>query len=344
MGLHLFRERLLSFHSDVLAKTVRCVVASVAAERRGEAVNRPVLASVCRMLSALRLYASHLERELEGEAQRWYEAEGARCMAAMDVPSYLAHAEACLRQERDRTAAFLDTGTSLRRVLGIVEQHLLATHASALLDKGFAALAEGQRSEDLRRMYTLLARVGRTDEMRRHFADYTKVRGGTGRQAEGLARACVCVWAVCGEVGGGILATDREHICKAWGEWLGAHSQHGRRRQQCRERRPLQVLSRCSRRLRRRRGAVSFAFTSPRPPPSNRLSHTSTARFLPSSSLSSFRSASRSRSWRRAARRRTETSCRRCSTSGSATTRSSLPPSGAATPSCTRCATRWSSP
>jgi hypothetical protein len=317
MGLHLFRERLLSFHSDVLAKTVRCVVVSVAAERRGEAVNRPVLASVCRMLSALRLYGSHLERELEAEAQRWYEAEGARCMAAMDVPSYLAHAEACLRQERDRTTAFLDTGTSLRRVLGIVEQHLLAAHATALLDKGFAALAEGHRSEDLRRMYALLARVGRTDEMRRHFADYTKVRGAAGMaclRVEGLARACLCV-RLCGKTHGTVPDAPCCGCRRGAAFERGGGGNH----------------------LRSSHAAVPCTTRPPtflnRPLPSLAFPHP-----LPS------RSASRSRSWRRAARRRTETWSRRCWTSGSATTPSSPPPSRATTPLCTRCATRWSSP
>lgn len=174
MGLHLLRERLVSFHADVLGRIVSSIVARIAAERRGEAVDRSALASACRMLLALRLYSSHLEQELYADADQSFAAEGVRLLDELDVPTYLIRAEGRLREERDRAAAVLDGSTSLRRLVGIVESQLLARHGSALLERGFASLAEGQRTEDLRRLHALLGRVGRTPEVRKHFADYVK--------------------------------------------------------------------------------------------------------------------------------------------------------------------------
>lgn len=175
MGLHLLRERLVSFHADVLGRIVSSIVARIAAERRGEAVDRSALASACRMLLALRLYTSHLEQELYADADQSFAAEGVRLLDELDVPTFLLRAEGRLREERDRAAAVLDGSTSLRRLVGIVESQLLARHGSALLERGFSALAEGQRTDDLRRLHALLGRVGRTPEVRKHFADYVKV-------------------------------------------------------------------------------------------------------------------------------------------------------------------------
>lgn len=193
MGLHLLRERLVSFHADVLARIVSSVVARIGAERRGEAVDRSALASACRMLLSLRLYSSHLEQELYADADQAFAAEGVRLLDELDVPTYLVRAEGRLREERDRAAAVLDGSTSLRRLVGIVEGQLLSRHGSALLEKGFAPLAEAQRVDDLRRLHVLLGRVGRTPEVRKHFADYVKVSYQIATERSMVARTRVSV-------------------------------------------------------------------------------------------------------------------------------------------------------
>jgi hypothetical protein len=136
-----------------------------------------LLSSLTRMLGSsagVGLYASHLQPRLLAEADAFYAADGVACMAGFDVPQYLQHAEARLRGERERVHAYLDPALSLRPLLSIVEARLVAAHAGALLERGFAPLLDGVRADDLRRLYALLHRVKRSDDLRRAYAERTK--------------------------------------------------------------------------------------------------------------------------------------------------------------------------
>lgn len=68
-------------------------------ERRGEAVDRPMLSILSRMLVSLRLYNTELEPALLASTREYYEAEGLDRMASMDIAAYLAHVQTRLRQE-----------------------------------------------------------------------------------------------------------------------------------------------------------------------------------------------------------------------------------------------------
>lgn len=122
------------------------------------------------------LYASELQPGLLTEADAFYASDGIRGMAGYDVPQYLAHADVSLRTERDRVNAYLEPGLSMRPLISIVEQRLIAAHATALLERGFNGLLDQLRTEDLGRFYSLLGRVRRIDDLRRCFADRTKAR------------------------------------------------------------------------------------------------------------------------------------------------------------------------
>lgn len=126
--------------------------------------------------SGLGLYGAELQPGLLRETDAFYDADAQRAMAALDVPQYLAYAQAALRAEADRVHACLDAGASLGPALAIVEARVVAAHVPALLERGFAPLLDGCRGEDLGRLYTLLARVGRTEDLRRAFADRTRAR------------------------------------------------------------------------------------------------------------------------------------------------------------------------
>ena len=135
--------------------------------------------SVSRMLgphAGLGLYASELQPGLLREADAYYEAEAARAMAALDVQQYLLYAEELLSKEHARVEDCLDAGISLRPLRSIGEQRLLASHAATILDRGFIALLDGCRGEDLRRLYSLLKGVRRVDDVRQRFADRTRAR------------------------------------------------------------------------------------------------------------------------------------------------------------------------
>lgn len=122
------------------------------------------------------LYATELHPLLLAETSAYYEAEASRALAALDVPAYLAHAEARLRGEWERVEACLDAPTSLRPLVALVESRLVTAAAGTLLERGCGAMLDGVRVRDLRRAYGLLARVGRLDELRRFFAGHARAR------------------------------------------------------------------------------------------------------------------------------------------------------------------------
>ena len=135
-----------------------------------------VLSALTRMLTVLKLYASHLEPPLLRETREYYASEGTQRIAECDIPQYCLHVLSRLREERERCVSFLDAASTLRPVLDAMDSTLISAHVSAILDRGFLPLVDGHRVADLKRMYYLVGRVGRTDDMRKCFSEYCKKR------------------------------------------------------------------------------------------------------------------------------------------------------------------------
>jgi cullin-4 len=179
LGLHLLSDELrasASSRDDVLGRIVASFLSQVDAERRGETVDQPVLASVSRMLAALKLYASELESLLLLATGAFFEIESAANMGSMDAAEYLLYAETRLKAEKERAAALLEPSTQ-RPLLLSVESKLLVAHLGDLLDRGFNSLMAQLRTPDLRRLYAMCARVGKTDDVRRVFQLYCREHG-----------------------------------------------------------------------------------------------------------------------------------------------------------------------
>lgn len=140
---------------------------------------RQLLTSITRMLApgcGIGLYARELQPGLLRQADRYFEDEGIRSMAALDAPQYLAYVQAVLQAEHDRVHSYLDPIVSLEPLIAIVEHRLIDTHVAGLLERGLGPLVDGCRGEDLHLMYKLLKRVRRSGEMCRAFAGRTRAR------------------------------------------------------------------------------------------------------------------------------------------------------------------------
>jgi len=70
--------------------------------------------------------------------------------------------------------SYLEPST-LRPMISVCEGALVARHVTALLDRGYTALLDGRRVDDLKRLYGLCARVERVDDLKKRFADHCKV-------------------------------------------------------------------------------------------------------------------------------------------------------------------------
>ena len=78
---------------QVARKIVDALLQQIEAERRGNAVDRRLLADVLRMLDALGLYTEAFEQPFHEQTELFYAAEGASGLSSMEVPEYLIHAE-----------------------------------------------------------------------------------------------------------------------------------------------------------------------------------------------------------------------------------------------------------
>eukprot|EP00245_Coleochaete_scutata_P015265 TRINITY_DN6730_c1_g2_i1.p1 TRINITY_DN6730_c1_g2~~TRINITY_DN6730_c1_g2_i1.p1 ORF type:complete len:826 (+),score=198.29 TRINITY_DN6730_c1_g2_i1:104-2581(+) len=175
MGLQLFRKHLAAC-PEVERTAVAGLLCLIQKERMGETVDRSLLKNLLRMFTALGIYLDSFERPfLEGTAD-FYAAEGTRFMQQTDVPDYLKHVETRLHEENERCLQYLD-GSTRKALVATTERQLLERHTSAIIDKGFTMLMDGNRVADLNRKYLLFARVGALDSLRQALSAYVKNQG-----------------------------------------------------------------------------------------------------------------------------------------------------------------------
>ncbi|KAG7019515.1 Cullin-4 [Cucurbita argyrosperma subsp. argyrosperma] len=175
MGLQLFRKH-LSLSSEVEHKTVTGLLRMIEKERLGEAINRTLLNHLLKMFTALGIYSESFEKPFLEYTSEFYAAEGMKHMQQSDVSEYLKHAEGRLQAEQDRCLHYLDSSTR-KPLIATTERQLLERHISAILDKGFTLLMDGNRMGDLLRMYTLISRVNALESLRQALSSYIRKTG-----------------------------------------------------------------------------------------------------------------------------------------------------------------------
>eukprot|EP00698_Gefionella_okellyi_P004130 TRINITY_DN13866_c0_g1_i1.p1 TRINITY_DN13866_c0_g1~~TRINITY_DN13866_c0_g1_i1.p1 ORF type:complete len:812 (+),score=199.83 TRINITY_DN13866_c0_g1_i1:196-2436(+) len=172
MGLQQYRQYIAT-QPEVERKTIRGMLQLIERERRGETVNRALLGSLQRMLTALGIYADMFQRPFLEATVAFYGDEGRRCMQEMEIPDYLRHVDSRLHEEQDRVAHYLDSSTR-KPLITAVEVQLLAMHVDAILEKGFDALMGENRVADMGRMYKLFVRVNGLDKMKASLCSFIK--------------------------------------------------------------------------------------------------------------------------------------------------------------------------
>ncbi|KAM7505971.1 hypothetical protein LguiB_004875 [Lonicera macranthoides] len=172
MGLQLFRKH-LSLASEVEHKTVFGLLKMIESERKadnmdymesiryrlGEAVDRTLLNHLLKMFTALAIYVESFEKPFLERTSEFYAAEGTR-----------------LHEEHDRCLLYLDTSTR-KPLVATAERQLLERHISAILDKGFMMMMDGNRIEDLQRMHLLFSRVNALESLRQALSSYIRRTG-----------------------------------------------------------------------------------------------------------------------------------------------------------------------
>lgn len=172
VGLALFRQHVVS-HPEVQQRVVQSLLHQIETDRRGEMVERPLLASQLRMLSALQMYVTVFQRPFIDATSAFYQEEGERLLSQSEVPAYLRHVEARLTEESDRCTHYLDQQTR-RPLLAAVERELVERHLETVLERGFDDMVAGQRVAELALLFRLLLRVGASDRLRSALQQHVK--------------------------------------------------------------------------------------------------------------------------------------------------------------------------
>ncbi|KAI3740107.1 hypothetical protein L2E82_30525 [Cichorium intybus] len=175
MGLQLFRKH-LSLASEVEHKTVFALLKMIESERLGEAIDRTLINHVLKMFTALGIYSESFEKPFLECTSEFYAAEGVKYMQHSDVADYLKHVEIRLQEEHERCVMYLD-GITRKLLVETAEKQLLKQHISAILDKGFMMLMDGNRIEDVGRMYALFCRVSGVESLRQALGSYIRKTG-----------------------------------------------------------------------------------------------------------------------------------------------------------------------
>ncbi|KAF1329324.1 Cullin family protein, partial [Globisporangium splendens] len=177
MGLNLLRNNIIQ-RKHLEAKLIDGLLELIERERKGEAINRSYLYNLLRMLLSLQLYHSDFETPFLMASERFYTSEGATVAETSSVPQFLLHVEKRLHEESDRVVHYLDTSTK-KQLITVVESKLLKPHVAMLLERGFESLVDGGRIDDLKRMYTLYAKVDAVNDLKTAFSNYIRKRVST---------------------------------------------------------------------------------------------------------------------------------------------------------------------
>lgn len=87
----------------------------------------------------------------------------------------MAHIEKRLEQENTRVVNYLESKTR-KPLIQTLEQTMLAAHIEGMINKGFDALIDENKKDDLKKMYSLFGRVNGTQHLKKAWNSYIKVR------------------------------------------------------------------------------------------------------------------------------------------------------------------------
>eukprot|EP01126_Amoeba_proteus_P056358 TRINITY_DN7072_c0_g1_i4.p1 TRINITY_DN7072_c0_g1~~TRINITY_DN7072_c0_g1_i4.p1 ORF type:complete len:456 (-),score=107.39 TRINITY_DN7072_c0_g1_i4:355-1722(-) len=135
-----------------------------------------LIKSLLRMLRTLGLYRTQFEGYFLEETKIFYKCESERVVSELSISEILCRFEKWLVEEGQRVIEYLDNGTRAP-LIKTVDNVALNAHVDELLEKGLDELADKNMVPDLKRLYTLLARVDALAKLKGTWNAYIKSRG-----------------------------------------------------------------------------------------------------------------------------------------------------------------------
>lgn len=185
--LHLVRWRDVLF-AQVSEKVMDAVLKLVEKQRNGETIEYHQIKQVVESFVSLGLdegdstkttldvYRYHFEQPFLEATMTFYRNESKQFVAENSVVEYMKKAEARLQEEEERVGIYLhpDIGPALKKACN---QVLIAEHSAILRDE-FQVLLDNDKEEDMKRMYSLLARIpDGLDPLRSRFEAHVRKAG-----------------------------------------------------------------------------------------------------------------------------------------------------------------------
>ncbi|KAN0022309.1 hypothetical protein ACTFIU_004485 [Dictyostelium citrinum] len=174
LGLFYFGNN-LSQQSNLERKTIDSLLYSIRCEREGDEIDRDLIHSLVKMLSSLHIYTK-FENEFIKETNRFYDMEGNIKINEVEIPMYLKYVCDRLSQESERLMRYLEQSTK-KQLMAVLDRQLIERHVDVILEKGFNTMVNGDRLEDLGRLYQLLNGVGEIKKIKESWQSYIKQTG-----------------------------------------------------------------------------------------------------------------------------------------------------------------------
>mmetsp|Transcript_33204 Transcript_33204/g.72436 ORF Transcript_33204/g.72436 Transcript_33204/m.72436 type:complete len:778 (+) Transcript_33204:129-2462(+) len=168
MGLVVFREH-VSGHARVRTRLLTLMLENIAAERRGEQVDRILLKHTVNMLVELgvqgkNIYRECFEDQFLDRTRKFYQDESVQYVSQNACSDYLRKAEKRIREEKARVENYLHEST-MDQVQELCDEEWILPHYKTLIHmehSGCAWMFEHDKVQDLERMYILFSRVPQT--------------------------------------------------------------------------------------------------------------------------------------------------------------------------------------
>jgi len=168
MGLMIFREN-VSGHLRVRTRLLTLMLNNIAAERRGEQVDRILLKHTVNMLVELgvqgkSVYRECFEDQFLDHTRKFYQDESVQYISQNACSDYLKKAEMRIKEEKSRVENYLHEST-MEKIQELCDEEWVLAHYKTLIhmeNSGCSWMFEHDKVQDLERMYRLFSRVPQT--------------------------------------------------------------------------------------------------------------------------------------------------------------------------------------
>ncbi|CAD7948647.1 unnamed protein product [Amoebophrya sp. A25] len=162
MGLIAFREQVTA-HERVKDRLLKILLDKVNQERNGEQIDRILLKHTLTMLVELgaggqNVYKTCFEDWFIEDARTFYQHESTKYVSEHTVGEYCKKAEARIREEKQRVQSYLHEST-MDKIQSLMDKEWIQRHYETLVSTGARPMFEGDKVEDLERMFRLFVRV-----------------------------------------------------------------------------------------------------------------------------------------------------------------------------------------